>query len=80
MKNVTILIIALLTGIIMPSCKKEYLCKCTKTYTGPTSSATYDDDHYTYRDTRSRAADRCNQNERTGTDLGGSYTRNCDIE
>lgn len=64
----------------MPSCKKEYKCKCTKTYTGSSSSYTTDDGNYTYKDTKPRAADRCDANDKTGSDIGGDYTRNCDLD
>ncbi|MBA2612065.1 MAG: hypothetical protein H0U95_08845 [Bacteroidetes bacterium] len=80
MKKMMILVAALGLTIATTSCKKDYVCKCTKTYTGTTSSTTSDDGQYTYKDTRPKADDRCNANEKTGSDLGGSYTRNCDIQ
>ena len=80
MKKVIILIAAMGVGVTMSSCKKDYVCKCTKTYTGTSTTVTQDDGQYTYKDTRPKADDRCNANEKTGSDLGGSYTRNCDIQ
>jgi len=68
-----------LSGATM-SCKKDYLCKCTKTYTHSNGSTeTEPDGQYTYRDTKPRAIDRCNSQETQGTDLGGSYTRDCEV-
>ncbi len=62
------------------SCKEEYSCECEKIYTGSSGSFSYDDGIYTYKDTRARAEDRCAKNEETGTDLGGNYTRECEIK
>ena len=61
------------------SCKKDYHCECEKIYTGSSGSVTYDDGVYTYKDTRARAEDRCAKQEETGSDLGGNYTRECEI-
>ena len=66
--------------VSMGSCKKNYTCKCTKTYTHPSSSTTQDYSIYTYKDNRKRAEDRCNNNESTGSDLGGDYSINCEIQ
>jgi hypothetical protein len=63
----------------MVSCKKEYYCDCKKIYTGSNSYSSYDDDVYVFRDTRTRAESRCNDEEKTGSDLGGSYSRECEI-
>jgi hypothetical protein len=64
----------------MGSCKKDYTCKCTKTYTSSTSSTTNDYSVYTYKDTRKRAEDRCNGNDNSGTDVSGNYSINCAIQ
>jgi hypothetical protein len=78
----TILSIAVLIsfGISMVSCKKDYVCECSKTYT--TGSGTYTKDYskYTYKDTRKRAEDRCNENTKTGSDIYGDYSINCQIQ
>jgi hypothetical protein len=78
----TILSIAVLIafGISMASCKKDYVCECSKTYT--TGSGTYTKDYskYTYKDTRKRAEDRCNENTKTGSDIYGDYSINCQIQ
>ena len=62
------------------SCKKDYKCKCSKTYTSSTSTTTSDYSVYTYKDTRKRAEDRCNDNTKSGSDLGGNYSINCQIQ
>jgi hypothetical protein len=64
----------------MVSCKKDYTCECSKTYTSGSGSSTSNYSVYTYRDSRKRAEDRCNANEATGSDLGGNYSINCQIQ
>lgn len=71
-------LITLLTS--MSSCKKDYVCECTKTYTSNSLTVTKDYSVYTYKDTRNRAEKRCNDNTSTGTDLGGNYAINCAIK
>lgn len=63
----------------MASCKKDYTCQCTKTYTSGSGSTTQNYSTYTYKDTKPRAVDRCNSNETTGSDVFGNYSVNCDI-
>jgi hypothetical protein len=79
MKNLIILTSLLALGSAFTSCKKNYKCECEKTYTNNNSSVTVDDGTYTYKDTKARAISRCNENESTGSDLGGEYTRDCEI-
>jgi len=67
-------------GSTMTSCKKDYVCKCSKTYTGNSSSTTSDYSQYTYKDSRKRAEDRCNENTASGSDLYGDYSINCQIQ
>lgn len=67
-------------GVSMTSCKKDYVCKCSKTYTGTSSSTTSDYSQYTYKDSRKRAEDRCNDNTTSGSDLYGAYSINCQIQ
>lgn len=63
------------------SCKKEYNCSCKKVYTGSSSTTSYQDDIYTFKDTRARAESRCNEQEGTGSDVvGGAYSRECEIK
>jgi hypothetical protein len=81
MKNIALVTIALLfAGTSMTSCKKDYTCKCSKTYTSGSGSSTSDYSIYTYKDSRKRAEDRCNDNVKTGSDLYGDYSINCAIQ
>ena len=70
----------LVTGALMTSCKKDYRCECTKTYTSGSGSTTSNYSVYTYKDTRTRAETRCNQNSSSGTDIWGNYSINCAIK
>ena len=70
----------LLITVFVSSCKKDYTCSCSKTYTGDNSSTTQDYATYTYKDNRARAESRCNDNEKTDSDLLGTYTINCEIK
>jgi hypothetical protein len=80
MKKLILFISVVTLGSAVVSCKKDYKCKCTKTYT--TSSSTYseDDGNYTYKDTKAKATIKCDDNDNTGSDLAGDYTRNCEIQ
>ena len=53
----TILMAAVLVAVAtsITSCKKDYVCKCTKTYTGNSTTVSSDYSQYTYKDTRKRA-------------------------
>ena len=62
------------------SCKKDYVCKCSKTYTTGSGTTTNDYSTYTYRDTRTRAESRCNENTKSGSDFFGNYSVNCQIQ
>ena len=70
----------LILGTVLMSCKKDYICKCTKTYTGNTTTVNTAYSQYTYKDTRKRAEDRCNGNDDTGSDFLGNYSINCQIQ
>lgn len=73
---------ALLLSTGFVACKKDYVCECSKTRTsssGNTTVTTTDGD-YTFKDTKSGATTRCNQQEGSGTDGLGDYTRNCEIK
>jgi hypothetical protein len=70
----------LMLGALTTSCKKDYVCQCSKTYTDGSGSSTNNYSMYTYRDTRSRAEGRCNENTKSGSDLGGNYSVNCQIQ
>lgn len=75
-----IAVVALGATTTMVSCKKDYSCKCQKTYTKNGGSVTLDDGVYTYKDTRVKAEKRCNDQEGQGSDIGGEYTRDCEIK
>ena len=60
----------------MTSCKKDYTCKCQRTYTGNNGSLTVDDGNYTFKDNKVKAASRCNDQETTTSD----YVRSCSIQ
>ncbi len=70
----------LIAGTLFTSCKKDYRCECTKTYTSGSGSSTSNYSVYTYKDTRNRAETRCNENASSGADLGGNYSINCGIK
>lgn len=72
--------ILILASTGVTSCKKDYVCKCSKTYTTGSGSSTSEYATYTYRENRKRAEDRCNENVSTGSDLFGDYTINCQIQ
>ena len=73
--------VALLTSIMFVSCKKDYVCNCTITRTSSSgSSSTSNDGSYTFKDSRTRAESRCNEQESTGTDAFGTYSRDCQIK
>ena len=79
MKNKIIVLGLAILATSLFSCKKDYTCKCSKIYTGSVGSVTVNDGTYTFKDNKVRAADKCNQQETTGSDLGGDYSRQCDI-
>jgi hypothetical protein len=64
----------------MISCKKEYTCNCSKTYSSGVGTTTMDYSVYTYKENRKRAEDRCNENVKSSTDLLGNYSINCQIK
>jgi hypothetical protein len=80
MKNKMMLIGLAIVATTMFSCKKDYDCKCNKIYTDSNGTTTVDDGTYTFRATKVKAASKCNDQERTGSDLGGDYSRECDLK
>jgi len=80
MKNKLVLVGLAIVATTMFSCKKDYNCKCSKTYNNVLGTQTYDDGNYVYKDNRVKAEDRCNKEESTGSDIMGDYTRTCDIQ
>lgn len=75
-----ILALVVLSAFTMASCKKEYTCTCRKIYTdGDGNTTTESDGTYTFKDSRPRAEERCNDQEGSGSDIFGDYTRECQI-
>lgn len=79
MKTLVIAIAALFT-LSLASCKKNYVCECSKTRTSGSTTLTTADENYTFKDTRVRAENRCNDEEGSGSDAFGDYTRDCQIK
>lgn len=74
------LALVVVSGFTMASCKKEYTCECKKIHTDDNgTSVTTSDGNYTFKDSRVRAEDKCNDLEGSGTDIMGDYTRECSI-
>ena len=79
MKKVVFALVVL-SGFTLASCKKDYTCECKKIHTDDEgNSVTSSDGSYSFKDSRVRAEERCNELEMTGTDILGDYTRECDI-
>jgi len=75
------LTLAVLSAVALTSCKKDYNCECRKIYTDDDgSTVSSSDGSYTFRDSRARAESKCNEQEDSGSDLGGDWTRECDIQ
>lgn len=81
MKKSIVSIIIISLGMAFASCKKEYNCECKRTHTDNSgNSVTTTEANYTYKDTRTRAESRCEDNERTGSDTFGDYSIDCSIK
>jgi len=80
MKNKLMVIALVIISGAMFSCKKDYTCSCTKTYAFTTGSASFADGSYMINDNKVHAASECNKKESTGSDILGSYSRQCDIK
>jgi hypothetical protein len=82
MKNKIVLIGLALVAIAVFSCKKDYTCKCSKTYADSTGTGTVkkDDGSYIFKDSKTRATDECDGLDKTGADLNGDYNRQCTIQ
>ncbi len=79
MKKVVVALVVL-SGFTLASCKKDYTCECRKIHTDDDgSSVSTSDGSYTFKDSKVRAADKCNDLEENGTDILGDYSRECDI-
>jgi len=80
MKNKILFGALLLTVVSMVSCKQDYVCDCSKTYTTGSGTSTQNYSTYTYTENRYRAEKRCNDNVETGSDIWGDYSINCQIQ
>lgn len=83
MKNSASTFVALLALVAFSftSCKKDYNCECKKIHTDSDGDVTTNSDgNYTFKDSQPRAESRCNALEGSGSDLGGTYTRECQIQ
>ncbi len=75
-----ILALVVLSAFTMASCRKEYTCTCRKIYTdGDGNTTTESDGTYTFKDSRPRAEEKCNDLESNGSDIFGEYSRECSI-
>ncbi|MES2681438.1 MAG: hypothetical protein V4635_16195 [Bacteroidota bacterium] len=79
MKKIALTIIALFT-LSLSSCKKDYVCQCSKVRTSGGNTLTTEDGKYTFKDTRTRAESRCADQEKTDSDILGDYSRECEIQ
>ncbi len=75
-----ILTLSIISAFTLVSCKKDYTCTCKKIHTDSSgNSTTTTDGTYTFKDSKPRAETRCNDQETSGTDISGTYTRECQI-
>ena len=79
-KSILVATFLVAIGTSITSCKKDYVCKCSKTYTSGSGTSTHDYSEYTFKDTRTDAESRCNAKADTGSDFFGSYSINCQIQ
>jgi hypothetical protein len=80
MKKMFVIVLAIVATTMFSSCKKDYTCKCNKVYTTSSGTVTNEDGSYVFKDNKAGANESCNDQERTGTDLGGDYSRQCDLD
>lgn len=71
---------AILTLILLSSCRKDFTCSCSQIYKNNTSDNIRDYSHQTYRDTRNDAETKCKANISSGKDDTGNYSMNCQID
>ena len=69
-----------LLSISLASCRKDYVCRCNKTYTSGTGTNIDNYALYPYNDTKRKAEDRCNTNNLNSSDFDGGYSIDCEIE
>jgi hypothetical protein len=75
-KGITILLI----GFLLCSCSKEYVCHCQKVYEGINSTVRVNDGEFVYRDSENQARMRCESEEKSGSDAGGNFSRECKLD
>ena len=80
MKNKIIILGLALVATTMFSCKKDYTCACSRVYVSSSGSTSTDDGSYIFKANKASATDKCNQQQTTGTDLKGDYSRQCVIK
>lgn len=79
MKKLVILIAVCSLGLM--SCKKDYTCNCKKIRTDEDgNTTTTSDGSYTFKDNAARAEKRCDEQERSDSDILGDYTRECQVD
>jgi hypothetical protein len=74
------ILIILFGCLLFCSCSKEYVCHCHKLYEGINSTVQVNDGEFVYRDSETQARMRCNAEEKTGSDAGGNYSRECELD
>ena len=80
MKTKMMILALAVIATTMVSCKKDYTCKCSKVRTTSSGSTTTDDGSYMFKETKATATSKCNDQESTGTDIYGNYSRQCTIQ
>jgi len=75
-----VLLVAAVACMAMTSCKKNYTCECTTTYTGGGGSTTPFVGSTTINDTKSKAEDACNSMDQTSTAGSITSTTDCKIK
>ena len=79
MKKIAIAIVAVF-ALSFASCKKDYVCQCSKIRTSNGQTTSTETDKFTFKDTRTRAESKCADEETTGKDLFGDYSLECEIK
>jgi hypothetical protein len=62
------------------SCRKDFVCRCSKTYTTGTGDPVSEYSSYTFKEKRKNAEEHCNAYATTGTDTYGTYAITCQIQ
>jgi hypothetical protein len=80
MKNKIIILGLAIVATTMFSCKKDYTCQCSKVYATSSGSTSTNDGSYIFKDNKVSAESKCSAEESTGSDIGGDYSRQCEIQ